>query len=175
MTVKNLSIQFRSNTVSLSWDATLDYSTIFVDAEAVVTLPQGITTYQTPYTQGAVYQVNDSADQNTTPTIPYEVPQKRITIQWDGDADVARYELIIDGGIQYFGGGKATYSYSTSRLSAGAHTFGLKGYDQAGNASDDTSTLTVTIYDPPDPIEGLALSQSGAGNITATVTPPSAW
>jgi len=170
MTVKNLITTVIGSTVYLQWQSTEDYIFIFEDAEIVARLSGSISTYTLPYTNGAVYQVADSVT-STDPALPYNVPQRRCLVYWQGDSDVERYELHIGQTITPYRGGETSYTHRTNRLGSGSYEIKLKAFDSAGNESDSTSTMDLIIDDVPNRINGLSLSQSGAGNITATVTP----
>ena len=176
MTVKNFTATISGGSVIMSWEASEAFSFVYQDAEIIARLGAGVRSLTTSYVPGAVYQVADSATSSPDPPLPYNVPQRRITIEWAGNPDVARYLLDISGFTKSFTGGDPSYSFKTSRLNSGNYLIALTGFDFAGNQSDDSSKLTIIIDDVPPPVQGIVLTQPGGpGTITATITPPTGW
>ena len=94
-----------------------------------------------------------------------------ITLLWDEIPGAARYEVVIDGVKSSVTAGQPIYSFRSTRLPSGSREFSIVSIDSAGNRSSIDS-LTFTIDSLPNPVQSLVLSQSGAGNITATIVAP---
>jgi hypothetical protein len=174
MTVTNFNATVSNSSVSLTWDSTEAYSFVFQDAEIVARLGSGITSWAGPYVVGAVYQAQDSATSTPDPSPENPVPKRRITLFWDEVADAATYEVTVNGVVDIVQAGQASYEYKTNRLPSGTATISIASVDAVGNKSA-AGDFTYEIYDVPPRVEGLVLTQSGAGNITATITAPVGW
>ncbi len=178
MTITNFTATLNGPTVTCSCDSTEDYVFFYVDAEMVFAAPLGVTSYSTNYVDGAVYQAVDSATATPTPAALEPMPPRYLTIFWDEstEPDLAKYEINLNGApVQYQNAGSAPYSYRTTRLASGENSIVIIAIDATGNKLSAVSELTYEIEDVPPPVEGIALSQSAATNLTVTITPPSGW
>lgn len=178
MTITNFKATLNGSVVTCSWDATDDYSFLYADAEMIKALPIGETSYSTSYVSGAIYQAVDSATSSPIPEQLEPVPPRYLQISWEesSETDLAKYEVVLNGSpVKYVNAGSSSYSYRTPRLDSGENTIVVIAIDAVGNKLSEVSTLSYEIESVPLPIQSLSLSQSGAGNITATITPPDGW
>ena len=171
MTVTNFQASVVNGSLNCTWDATQDFSFLYEDAEVIARLASGVTTWSGILTAGAVYQAQDSATASPDPAPENPVPKRRITIFWDEIPDSVRYEVTVNGSIKGFTAGEASYTYKTPRLPSGLTTITVAAFDAAGNESA-AGDFTYEIFDVPNPLQGLVLTQSGATNITATLVAP---
>ena len=178
MTITNFSARLDGSTVICNWDATELYSWIYADAEMISELPKGVTAWSGAYVSGAVYQAVDSATPTPVPAQLEPMPPKYLRISWNEatDTDLAKYQINLNDGIVGFvDKGSASYIYRTPRLDSGVNTIAVIAIDKAGNKLSTVSELSYEIESVPPPVEGLVLSQSGAGNLTIDITPPVGW
>jgi len=180
MTITNFSATLQGASVTLSCDATEDYTFFYADAETVSNTPSlGVTSISIPYVSGAVYQAVDSATQSPVPAALEPMPPRYIEIEWSesSEPDLAQYEIKLnDNPVQYQTAGSASYTYRTPRLESGEMSIVVIAIDQDGNALSTVSELTYYIEDVPPPVRGVSLSQSGAGNLSIEITsPPIGW
>jgi len=172
VSITNFRAAVSGGNVSCTWDSTLAFSFLYQDAEMIFSTVGN--SWSGPRVEGAVYQAVDSATASPTPDPSEPVPQRHLTLFWNDDPTAIKYEVIIDGSSTFITGGELTYSHKSNRLESGVRTFGIIAIDSAGNRST-IDNLTYEIEVIPPPVEGMSLSQSGAGNITLTLVPPSGW
>lgn len=178
MTITNFTATLNGPTVTCKWDSDQPYSFVYVDAEMVNARPLGVTEYTTSFVEGAVYQAVDSATASPIPAALEPMPPRYLTIFWDEstEPDVAKYEINLNGApVQYQNAGNPNYTYRTPRLESGENSIVVIAIDKVGNALGDVSELTYEIESVPPPVEGVALSQSAATNLTVTIVPPAGW
>jgi len=87
----------------------------------------------------------------------------RLSLRWKGAADTVRYELFVNGTLQYSG---TAAEYAGLTLQDGKHSYTIKAVDAAGNTGEVQGTLWVDtvadnrVADAAD----LALSTPGDGS-----------
>ena len=178
MTISNFQATLEGAIVTCTWNATEDYSFMYADARMVLALPIGVTTWTGTHIPGTVYQAVDSATASPVPAALEPMPPKYMRITWDESAetDLAKYLVELDGvAVRYINSGSPNYTYTTNKLDEGIHTISSTAIDNVGNKLADVSEFTYYIEDSPPPVRSSALSQSGAGNITLTITAPIGW
>jgi chitodextrinase len=112
-----------------------------------------------------------TAPDTTAPTTPTNLRVtgtsfSTVSLAWDGSSDrwAFSYQVLMDGQVA---GGSAEETFRKRRLTPGStHTFAVQARDSAGNLSQPSNAVTVTLPDAGD-----RTPPSAPRNLVAT-TPP---
>jgi fibronectin type 3 domain-containing protein len=178
--------------VALSWDASSDDVAVTgyrifrdgtqIDAVADTTTSytdQGLAPDTYSYTVRAVDAAGNLSDESNVadasvpdlikPTAPQNLTASsgdplRVDLAWEASTDnvaVSGYEVYRDGALV---GSTATPSYSDQPLIPGTYSYEVRAFDAAGNLSDPSNTVTVTLLAPDEE------KPTAPGNLLATVS-----